>query len=229
MKIHRFIGNFSLDADRFLLRDPEIARQIAVVLKLQSGESVVLCDGKGNEAVCEITNVDRKSVEVAVKNRRPSYVPPRRVILYAAILKKENFEYVVQKAVECGVSEIRPIITSRTIKLGINAERMEKIMKEAAEQCGRGDVPPCFSSASFSAALRQSQTNDVNYFFDAGGAPFGLGIRTGTIGVWVGPEGGWDESEAVIAKEKGFSVASLGNLVLRAETAATVAVYLAAG
>lgn len=228
-KIHRFIGNFDLTAERLLVREPGFVHQLRDVLKLAVGEQIMLCDGQGAEALCAVSAVDRSAIEVTVGSRGAGNDPERRVILYCAMLKRENFEYAVEKAVECGAAMIVPVITAHTVKLGLNLDRLKKIAQEAAEQCGRSVVPEISASTKFRDAIKGAGDNDINYFFDAEGEEF-LRAKTftQTVGVWIGPEGGWEEFETIAAREAGFAVASLGALVLRAETAATVAVYLAA-
>jgi 16S rRNA (uracil1498-N3)-methyltransferase len=227
-KLHRFIGNFDLSAGRMLIREPGLAHQIRDVLKLKAGEKIVLSDGRGNEAVVEIAAIDKTSFEVAVGEVQEGDEPKRRVILYCAVLKRENFEYAVEKAVECGASEIVPLITAHTVKLGVNLDRLKKIAQEAAEQCGRSIVPEIKAPVKLVAAIKGAGENDVNYFFDAPGEEF-IRVKSlsAKVGVWIGPEGGWEEFETNAAREAGFAVASLGPLILRAETAASVAVYLA--
>ncbi len=228
MKFHRFIGPFDLNADRLLLRDPGLIHQMRTVLKLRVGEKVVLADGTGSEALASISDLDPSGIEAKIVERRPSAEPKRKVALYCAVLKNENLEYAVEKAVEAGVAKIVPLITLRTVKLGLNLDRLRKIAKEAAEQSGRGIVPEIATPVRFKQALKEAAANDANYFFDVGGEDFSRAKPlTASAGVWIGPEGGWDESEKNAAKESGFAVVSLGALVLRAETAATVAVYLA--
>ncbi len=228
-KIHRFIGNFDLTAARLLVRDPGFAHQLRDVLKLRAGEQIILADGRGAEAACTVRALDKASVEVAVGESHAGAEPARRVILYCAILKRENFEYAIEKAVEAGASLIVPIVTAHTVKLGLNLDRLKKIAQEAAEQCGRAVVPVISEPVKFKAALKAAGENDANHFFDAGGEDFGR-VRplAGSVGVWIGPEGGWEEFETAEARAAGFLVSSLGPLILRAETAVTVAVYLAA-
>jgi 16S rRNA (uracil1498-N3)-methyltransferase len=227
-KIHRFIGRFELSADRLLIRDADLVHQIRAVLKLQIGERILLADGRGAEALADIAAVDKAAVEVSIVERRVSVEPKKRVTLYCAILKRDNFEYAVQKAVECGVSSIVPLITARTVKLGLNAARLASIVREAAEQSGRGRIPEVAAPRKFDAAIKDALANDANYFFDASEKDWDQprpSIKT--VGVWIGPEGGWEDFELEAAKAKGFIISSLGVLTLRAETAATVAVYLA--
>lgn len=228
-KIHRFIGAFEINAERLLIRDAEMIHQIKTVLRLKPGEQIVLADGGGREAGAEIKAVAGSGIEVAIIERRPAFEPAKQVILYCALLKRENFEYVVEKAVECGAAKIVPLITARTVKLGYNLDRLKKIAREAAEQSGRGLVPEITAPIKLAAAMKTAGENDVNYFFDATGEDFSRAKSLAkTVGVWIGPEGGWEEFEIAAASQNGFLSAALGTLVLRAETAATVAVYLAA-
>jgi len=228
-KLHRFIGNFDLTAARLLIREPDIVHQLRDVLKLRVGEQIVLADGRGAEALCKISALDKAAIEVALAEVREGNEPKRRITLYCAILKRENFEYAIEKAVECGAAVIVPLITAHTVKLGLNLERLRKIAREAAEQCGRAVVPEITDAVKFAAALKAAGENDINYFFDAAGEEFARAKPfVAAVGVWIGPEGGWEEFESNAAREAKFAVASLGSLILRAETAATIAVYLAA-
>lgn len=230
MKIHRFILSFAISDGRVEISDTEIVNQIRNVLKLKIGEQVLLCDGNMNEAVGQIEELRKDSVMVEiVKEQKNENEAGRNVILYCAVLKRENFELVVQKATEVGVKEIVPLITRRTVKLNLRHDRLEKIIKEAAEQSGRGMAPVLREPMDFTMAVEHAKANDVNWFFDgSGGAPMAIGAPQKRIGVFVGPEGGFDESEIVVAKAAGFAVATLGKLTLRGETAAIIASYLAA-
>jgi 16S rRNA (uracil1498-N3)-methyltransferase len=149
-----------------------------------------------------------------------------QVILYCSIIKRENFELMAQKATEVGVKEIVPLLSSRTIKLNIKSERVEKIIKEASEQSGRGKVPELHPPMTFKDALEHAKSNDLNLFFDPSGKIFSPLTQEKKIGVFIGPEGGWDEDEIGLARAQNFQIVSLGKLVLRAETAAIVASFL---
>src|SRR3989344_2070787 len=137
MKLHRFILPFTI-----------------------SGEQVLLCDEGMNEVLAEVTEIVHKVIKVKViKEQRNENEPLRKVMLYCAILKRENFELVVQKATEIGVAEIVPVITRRTVKLALKQERLEKIIKEAAEQSGRGVVPTLSKPMEFQEALEHAKGN----------------------------------------------------------------------
>ena len=149
-KIHRFL----LPAD--------LSHQIRDVLKMEAGEVVDLMDGQGMEARAKIISTDG-AVEVEIDSLRHNQSEPTiKVILYCAVLKKENFELVVQKATEVGASEIVPIISERTIKTGLKRDRLQKIVNEAAEQSGRGVVPTIHEAMTFKQALIDCARNDQN-------------------------------------------------------------------
>ncbi len=229
MKLHRFILQFTISDGQIEITDPEVVGQIRNVLKLKAGEQLVLCDGQMNEVLGEIIEVHKVVKLKVLKEQKNGDEPTRRVTLYCAILKRENFELVVQKATEIGVAEIVPVITRRTVKLDVKQERLEKIIKEAAEQSGRGVVPKLCEPMEFEKALQQAEGKQ-NILFDTSGeiqiSNFKFQIQK-SCGIFVGPEGGFDETEIAAAKAAGFYIASLGKLTLRGETAAIVASYLA--
>ncbi len=230
MKIHRFFINTDFAIGPLVLDEPDLVHQISRVLRLAAGESIMLCNDSGIEALATITEISRDAITLSVDTVQKNAAEPRvRVTLYCAILKRENFEWAVQKATELGVSRIVPLITKRTVKLGLKKERLQKIIQEAAEQSGRGIIPKFEEATEFSVALAQSVQNELNIIFDPS-APEILtagALRISLVGIWIGPEGGWDESEIAAAKERDMKLYSLGALTLRAETAATIATYAA--
>jgi 16S rRNA (uracil1498-N3)-methyltransferase len=254
MKIHRFIGPFDLSKSEFEI-EGEIAHQITKVLKLKVGEKIELCDGKGISAMAEIVEMGKNKVAVKkAPTSKVAEVPTKnvgenKVFLFCAVLKKENFEMVVQKTTECGVAKIIPIISARTIKTGVNLERLRKIAREASEQSGRINVPEISEPITFEKSLELFGKNECNLFFDGSGELFyktpwerdGASTRNFSaekypcvlennsprpINIFIGPEGGWTLGEVEKAKNLNFKIASLGPLTLRGETAAIVATYL---
>ncbi len=229
MRLHRFIEEFNLTGSVIEISDVGIVNQIQIVLRLKVGEKIILGDGNLNEVEAEVTELGKKSVTVKiVKKYQNQNEPGRNVSLCCAILKRENFELVAQKATEVGVAEIIPIITERTVKTGLNLERLRKIIHGAAEQSGRGILPIIREPIQFKKAINNQ--NGINILFHTGGTlPSDMYFSEGKvprITIWIGPEGGFSESEVNLAKEMGFQIASLGALTLRAETAAIVASYL---
>ena len=229
MRLHRFIGDFDFSKQEFFIKDIGIENKIRKVLRLKTGNRLMFVDKNHIEAEAEIKSVRKKGILVnVIKINKSKRDYTLRVTLYCSILKRENFELVVQKATEVGVVCIVPLIAARTIKLGLNKKRMEKIAREAAEQSGRVAAPVIEEPILFDAAIHHSRQNDRNIIFD-----MERGIvrkeKTKTsraAGIFIGPEGGWEAREIECARKRGFNVARLGEFTLRAETAAIVASYL---
>lgn len=228
MKTHRFLVEGELSTGAFTIENKELYNQIRNVLKLAVGEPVILFNGTGAEAVGFLAGIEKSGITIEISRVQKNVAEPKRFVrLYLAILKNEHFELAVQHAVECGVSQVIPVLTSRTIKLSLKTDRVKKIMREAAEQSGRGVVPELADVLPFSEAIAQAKENDVNLFCSGGSSDALTPVGT-KIGVWVGPEGGFTAEEVELARASGFKLVSLGELTLRAETAAIVATYLAA-
>lgn len=231
MKTHRFIVDESIRQGSTVLRDRELVHQIATVLRLKPGESIVLCDGKGSEANATIESVDtKKSVSLIVGPvRKNQNEPERRVTLYVALLKRENVELVLQKATEIGVTEIVPLKTARTVKLDFKRDRAEKIIREAVEQSGRGVIPALKDVTPFDEALKEATKKDVAVLCDVGAThPVKEVVSNASnIGIFIGPEGGWSDEERRLAEANRVVPVVLAQPTLRGETAAIVAVYAA--
>jgi len=228
MKLHRFIGTYPLEERQFTVHDPSLAHQLQRVLKLTPEEEVILADGKGNEAVAVISGFVKGGASFTVRSRRRNENEPNVFItLYLSMLKSEFFEFAAQKATEAGASRIIPVHAARTVKLGFRTERLGRIVKEAAEQSGRGMVPELWGPLDLAQALTHAAGNELNILFDQGGEHVAGYERQRThTGIFIGPEGGWAPEELALVRDRGCLVMSLGRLTLRAETAATVASYL---
>ena len=232
MKIHRFVGNFNFSSNKLVISEPEIFNQLRNVLRVKIGDSLILADGESNEALVKILKLTKNSVELEiVKISKNESEPDVCGILYCSILKRENFELVIQKATEIGIKKIYPLITQRTIKFGLKEQRLKKIIKEAAEQSGRGIIPVLNKTIDFEEAIKIGGKNDLNLFFDISGDKLKFEstqkAKGNNRGIFIGPEGGWSEEEIKIAKKAGFQIIGLSKLTFRAETAAIVASYLA--
>jgi len=228
MRLNRFFGSASwrIDFNNEIIKssDRDLINQIKNVLRLKEGDEIILCDGKSYEANCFIESLDKnEAVFKVLKINKNNNEFKHEIILYCSLLKRENFELVVQKAIELGVARIVPVITARTIKLGLKQDRLEKIIKEAAEQSGRGISPILSDCMGFKDALGDAKGNDLNIFFEIGEKSFGNSkidfLKNKKIGVFIGPEGGWENEEFELAKKEGFEILSFSSFVLRAETA----------
>jgi len=233
MKIHRFFIDgisFKKEEKTLFLTDKEVIHQIIKVLKLKTGEQLTLCDGQNREVVCILESIDKKELILKVIEYKELSQKDRQTILYLAILKRENFELAVQKTAEIGIDKLVPIITDRTIKTGLNLERLNKISKEACELSGRGTMMHVEPVIKFSESIKQAKENDVNLFFAPGGKEFvpnqTIDNKAQKVGLFIGPEGGWSDGEILIAKEKSFQIVGIGKNVLRGETAAIVVSFL---
>lgn len=228
MKIHRFI----LDAqDGFptALTQPDLTHQIARVLRLAPGERITLCNGKGREALMTLESVTPAHVELSLVEERASTAEPARpVTLYLALIKPDAFDLAVEKAVECGVSAVVPVLAERSIKRELKSDRLKRIVREAAEQSGRGTLPAIHAPVPLKDAVAQAAAGTKAFFCLPGAPKLGAISGADPVSVFVGPEGGWTGEEERLALAAGLAPAGLGPTVLRAETAAAVATFLAA-
>lgn len=224
-KIHRF---FTSDFPNF---DRDIVHQMREVLQLQNGERVILFDGIGREAVVILESMQAHPVGRVEEMLQNEVEPPVQITLFCAVLKREQFELVVQKAVELGVHAVVPIVTDRTIKLGVKQDRLQKIAKEAAELAGRGIIPVISDPISLNQALDRCADFGTSICFDPDvEKTFQVNQDAKTIALFVGPEGGWSEGEQELFTRVQVQKAMLGPRMLRGETAAMVglAVVMAA-
>lgn len=230
MKIHRFIGNFDFTQSPLRITDERIVHQIRQVLRLKRGEQVTFVSENSAQATGIIHDIAKDSITVMIESVNTAVTKPRRLVtLYCALLKKDNFELVVQKATEVGVSTIVPVITSRTIKKGTRPVRLNTIAREAAEQSGRINIPLVFEPHTVEGMWQRiAEKKEAALFCDNDGKPFrDLTISEGPLAVVIGPEGGWSEEEKALAHHHGALITTVGSTTLRAETAAIIASYLA--
>ena len=226
MRLHRFIGDFDLTNETITVTDTELLNQLRNVLRLRIGDQLTLGDGRGTEALATIIDGDKKILRLAISEQsQPAREPHKKATLFCAVLKRENFELVLQKATEIGITRIVPLLTERTVKTGFNKERLEKILREAAEQSGRTFLPELAEPQTLEQALIQVDPK-TSIFFDLSGRVQKPEVYRSTTSCFIGPEGGFSEKEVALAQEAGLTIASLGTLTLRGETAAIIATYL---
>lgn len=229
MRRHRFIiPGIALSEDTAGIRDEKLAHQLRAVLRVRPGDEIVVSDGEGAEAVATLE--EYRGDAVVLRMQAPRVLdtePPREVTVYAAITKRDTFEWACQKAVECGVTRIVPVLTERTVKPNVNLVRLRAIAKEAAEQCGRARIPDVGQPLSFMDALLESNAGKRLIASTAEGGEL-RAEGDGHVAVLIGPEGGFSDREVAEAVSAGWEPVSLGTRVLRAETAVAIATYLAA-
>lgn len=232
MRLHRFFIPIPVPkSGDFTVTDENLLNQWRNVLRMEEGDTLVAFDGTGGEAVCIIAHLEKKSAMLSVAEYRTGVTPPREITLFMALIKRDNFELVLQKATELGVSRIVPMQTARSEKKGINRERSERILREATEQSGRATVPILEDEVRLSDMLKKYQMPLVA--FDPRGTLSARDIQGRTLGsldsqgIIIGPEGGFTEEEVAFFNEHHIPVVSTGEMILRAETAAIVALALA--
>ncbi|MFA5933737.1 MAG: RsmE family RNA methyltransferase [Candidatus Paceibacterota bacterium] len=228
MKLQRFFGDFSFNENRIVINDHDLLHQMKNVFRFKNEDVLVLCDGNGKEAMVEISDISKKEIICKIQSVKINENEPQnKVTLFCAIPKKDTFELIVQKATEVGIYQIIPIITERSVKTALRIDRAEKIAKEAAEQSGRGIIPQISEPIQFKDALKQAEKLGKIFIFDPSGK-FQKGNLNSSenISIFIGPEGGFTERELSMANEAGAEAVSLGNLILRIETAAIVSSYL---
>lgn len=207
----------------------EDARHITKSLRMRPGEQVTLCDGQGMDYHCALLSVEEERVELAVVKREESRGEPKTFVrLYQALPKGDKLELIVQKATELGVSQVVPVLTSRCVSrpdaksMEKKLRRLEKIAIEAAKQSGRGRIPQVLPLCGFREAVKGMTASELAIlFYEESREPLSsvLGEPVSTVSLFVGSEGGFSPEEAAFAREAGVAPASLGNRVLRCETA----------
>lgn len=203
------------------------ARHIAKSLRTKPGEEIILCDGNGFDYRCIAVSVGEKTVLKVVEKYPNISEPSVYLHLYQALPKGSKMEFIIQKAVELGISEITPVLTSRCIvRLTPEAfekkkERYQKIAKEAAKQSGRGIIPKVNSLLYYTNALKALEKDNSIIFYECGGVSLRelVNPEQKRISFFVGSEGGFSLDEIKMAEENHLRVASLGTRILRCETA----------
>ncbi len=221
----------------------EDVNHIRNVLRLTEGDRIVLCNGQNVDHLSVITDMSNKNeIRCRVLESRASESElPVRIVLYQGLPKKDKMELIIQKCVELGVSEIVPITMKRCI-VKIEDEKSEakknarwsEISRAAAKQSGRGVIPEIGKVMSFKEALKRAVNEDPDFLLvpyeNAEGIlslkNFAKRLKASlsengkrTVSVFIGPEGGFDESEVEEAKKAGAETVSLGKRILRTETA----------
>ena len=205
--------------------------QHAKVLRLRIGEQILICDGQGQECVCTIADIEPERCVLCVKERRATQTEAAvHVSVYMAFPKADKLEHVIQKATELGAFEIVAFPSSRCVSkpdeksLKKKLERWQKIAASAAEQCGRGRIPPVIVLGSFSEALKRAATADkaLMFYENEEALTLRMALQSGTyktVSLLTGPEGGLEEKEVESARNAGLQVCTLGKRILRCETA----------
>ncbi len=227
MRLHRFFVSEEIGKGReIVIRDADLLHQLRNVFRFTTGGQVILLDNTGYEYHSLISSFGFGEVNFTIVRRGMSKnIPEREIHLFSSLIKKDKFEWVLEKGTELGVSRFIPLLSDRSEKKEFNRERGGKILREAAEQSERATIPVLENVVPFDDTLTQ---NFPCFAFDPKGDIFTVNHAQNfsPLGIFIGPEGGWTEREIFLFKKNGIKVYSLGKLVLRAETAAIAATSL---
>ena len=213
-----------LSAGAQLVLDGPQAHYLVKVMRAKPGDPVVLCDDLSGEWAARVVRCDKRSLELlaAVCLRPREQVPD--FWLCPALLKKDRFDLVLEKATELGVRAIHPVLTRRCVADKLNPERARAIVIEAAEQCARTALPELAAPVKLEALLRDWPAERTLFFADEqGGIPLAKAFiaNPGPAALLIGPEGGFDDAERTAIRALPHAVPiSLGPRILRGETAA---------
>lgn len=221
MKIHRFFVGLIEERDGDLvISDVDVIHQIKNVLRLQKEDSVVLLDGSGKEFFAKV-KIILKSESIFSKIKIKSNPQDiHKINLYFSIPKKDKAEWVLQKGTELGVNNFFPVISDRTEKINLKTERAKVIIKEAAEQSEKVFLPTFHEPVKLNDVI-QGLNSVETFYLDIEAEKIDLKKIKDMpdVNIFVGPEGGWSEKDKDIFAEHNIKSYSLGNFVLRAETA----------
>ncbi len=223
MKIHRFLINQKIENfSDFVITSPSLSHQLNNVLRLTAGDLVLLLDGIGGEFHAKIKSFTKETVEFLdiKENLNKRQIPNLKIFLAPAVIKKDKFEWVVQKGTEIGVMNFLPVISERTEKDNLNIERLEKIAFEAFEQSEKSLLPKIYEVQNLEKVIDDFQELEKFYLeIDAPKIDLEYVQSLNEVLIFVGPEGGWGESDKKLFAEKNVKPVSIGDVVLRAETA----------
>jgi 16S rRNA (uracil1498-N3)-methyltransferase len=231
MRIHRFyIENIIISPEKVIVtQETNLIHQLKNVFRYKVGQPLNIFNEQMGEIEVEINDIGKKDMSFTyirqIKDISNTKKPKKILTLYMSVIKNSNFDLIVEKATELGVSNIIPITTERTIKNNLNIERLNRIVKEATEQSGRLDLMEIGDTLDFANAVDHAAASVDLVCYGAIDCNEKIGQKNETaqsVSFFVGPEGGFTENDIKTFVDKGFVPLSLGSHVLRAETAAIV-------
>lgn len=213
---------------------PETAHQIHAVLRMRIGQEVIVLDNTGMAFRVRLENIRPSAVTGVILETLPITSEPRtRLTLYLGLTQREKFEWVLQKGTEVGITAFVPLITQRTLVRDATLARekhprWQRIVQEAAEQCGRGRIPDIHFPLELGQALEHAQATGSLCLMAWEGenqrslreAIHNLSTPPHQVALIIGPEGGLSPEEVARAQQAGWLTCSLGARILRMETAA---------
>lgn len=212
--------------------DEKASHHLARVLRVAIGDQVILFNGEGGEYLAEIIQIQKKTIEVEITEFDEREVESNvKLVLAQGVSRGEKMDFVIQKAVELGASEIYPLITERC-NVRLNQERTAKrlehwraVVISACEQCGRNTLPTVHAPIELSDWVQQADA-ELKFVLSPHVdevLPEQVVVSPESVAVLIGPEGGLSDLEVSMSAQQGFKRLRLGPRVLRTETAAVAA------
>ena len=221
--------------DGFIEIFSDEAKHILNVMRMEIGDTLTICDGQSNDYLCRICETGKNCFKAKIEETTKSESEPKtKITLYQGLPKSDKMELIIQKCVEIGVCRIVPVITERAVvkiekgaKEDKKTERWQKIAESAAKQSGRGIIPAVERPMKFKDAIEEAVKNGEAIIpyeneKDRGLKEFVKNSKAENIGIFIGPEGGFDTKEIEFAVENGVMSVTLGKRILRTETAGIV-------
>ncbi len=225
--MHRFFANPVLSQYSVIISG-EDAKHISKVLRLDVGSLITVCDGNGTDFLCEIDRVEKNEVHAIIKSKERNLAEPKtKITLYQGVPKAGKMETIVQKCTELGAVNFVPVSFNRCVAKMENdskIDRLNKVAEEASKQSGRGIIPTVFRQISFDKLLDILPTHGAIIVPYESEENLSLkdalkNIVCDDIAVIIGPEGGFEKEEVEALTNEGAYVVTLGNRILRTETA----------
>jgi 16S rRNA (uracil1498-N3)-methyltransferase len=225
-RVHRFFVGHDFELKHsFWLHDQRLIHQWNKVLRYQAGQDVLLFDGVESDRLYKIVEIKPDEAHLELITDYERQLPHKDIYLLWSLLKKDKNDWVLQKATELGVSHFVPLLAERSEKTDFDQDRALKIVIEAAEQCGRSDIPTVREPMLISTALEHTGSKVPLMICEQGGE-LPEAAQKSPCGVLIGPEGGWSDAEIALFEKASLPHLGLGNFTLRAETAAVTAAGL---
>lgn len=230
MRISRLYTPTPLTTGKHIELDDDNGHYVRTVLRLKTGDPIILFNGQGGEYSCLVAEVSRKTVSIAVEQWNDRSVEsPLQITLGLGISRGDRMDLTVQKSVELGVNRITPLLTERCVvqfKGEKKPQRLlhwQKIVQHAAEQSGRTTLPPLLEVEALQNWINKQQ--GLKVFLDPYAETTLMELKPETMKVTLltGPEGGFSNNERDLAKASGFIPVRLGARILRTETASLAA------
>ncbi len=228
-----YVDNTIIHEDMISVTGSDV-NHIKNVLRMKKGENLIICNGQGLDYYCIIDEICDSEIIVKVENKRESEAElPSNIYLFQGLPKKDKMELIVQKAVELGVYEVIPVMMKRTIvkledkkKELKKLERWQSIAEGAAKQSGRGVIPKVHEVVTYKQAIEMAKELDMALlpYENANGIQHTKElieqcIGKKSIGIFIGPEGGFELEEVEMAQNAKIEPVTLGKRILRTETA----------